>query len=60
MSLRCLEGDEVTVVIKKVHAGVCCEIQGGFRLFKLLIHLGHYWLIVEADAASLARRCQAC
>lgn len=33
--LRCLTGDKVIRVLKKVHVGVCGEHQGHFRLFNI-------------------------
>lgn len=39
--LRCLVG-KVTKVFKEVYAGLCGEYQGGFSIFKKLIHLGYY------------------
>lgn len=60
MPLGCLAGNKVTGVHKEVHPGVGGEQQGGFRVYKQLIHLGYYWFTMEVDATSFVRRCQAC
>lgn len=43
--MRYPPGNEMTMVIKKVHFKDCCEHQGGTKLSKQLIHLGYYWPI---------------
>lgn len=53
--LICIDGDEVTTVLKEVHIGDCGEHQGGSRLFKKILELGYYWPTLEADSLSFAR-----
>lgn len=47
--LKCIVGEQITMVLREVHAGECDEHQWGSRLTKQVMHLGYYWQTVEAD-----------
>lgn len=58
--LRCIVGEQITMVLREVHSDEGSEHQGGSRLPKQVMHLGYYWLTMQADSLSFTPRCQAC
>ena len=58
--LRCLGPREAREVVKEVHSGDCVSHPGKRRLYKQLLLLGYYWLIMKKDSEELVKTCHAC
>ncbi|RDX87782.1 Tf2-9, partial [Mucuna pruriens] len=58
--LRCLEGDELSYVIKEVHEGVCGTHIGGRALASKIARAGYYWPTMKRDCMDYVKKCDKC
>ena len=58
--LTCVNGDECTRIMVKLHEGICGSHVGGRSLASKVIRTGFYWPTVREDYARHAQRCKQC
>ena len=58
--LRCLEGLEISEVLKDIHEGDCGNHTGGRALFSRILRTGYYWPTMRKDAINYSQKCDAC
>lgn len=58
--LRCLTLDESHYVIRDVHEGECGNHLGTRSLIHKIVHMGYYWLSMQADTKAYIRACDKC
>ena len=57
---RYLGPRETREVVRVVHSGDCGSHPRKRRLYKQLLLLGYYWLIMKKDSEELVKTCHAC
>ncbi|KAK5773087.1 hypothetical protein PVK06_049391 [Gossypium arboreum] len=58
--LRCVDAVEARKILEDVHEGICRTHANGFSMARKTIRLGYYWLTMESDCFSFARKCHKC
>nr|XP_023885972.1 uncharacterized protein LOC111998095 [Quercus suber] len=58
--LKCLGPEEAEKMVKEVHSGECREYQGKKRLYRCLLQMGYYWLVMKKDTAEFVKKCHSC
>ncbi|XP_070008532.1 uncharacterized protein [Nicotiana sylvestris] len=58
--LRCVDAEEAGRNMHEVHIGVCAPHINGYVLAKKIIRAGYYWMTMEKDCFSFARKCHQC
>ncbi|KAK5835495.1 hypothetical protein PVK06_011184 [Gossypium arboreum] len=58
--LKCVDAVEARKILEDVHEGICGTHANGFTMAKKIIRLGYYWLTMESDCISYARKCHKC
>ncbi|XP_017250742.1 uncharacterized protein LOC108221371 [Daucus carota subsp. sativus] len=59
-SLKFIDGDECTYVMREVHEGICGNHSGGNLLAMKILRQGYYWPTLRSDAFEFARACDKC
>ena len=57
---RCVQENEVQVVLRDIHDGECGNHIGGRNLAKKASRMGYYWPTMNKDAVEFSRKCDAC
>ena len=60
IELRCVTYEEVAVIIREMHEGICGWHISSQFMAKMILCRGYYWLTMEADCANNVRRCRQC
>ena len=55
--LRRLTPDESHYILRDVHEGACGNHSGARSLVHKIVHIGYYWLSMQADAKSYVKVC---
>ena len=55
--VRCVNNQEVEIIMNDVHSGVCGPHMNGYVLEKKIIRAGYYWLTMERDCFQFVRKC---
>ncbi|KAK5803374.1 hypothetical protein PVK06_031019 [Gossypium arboreum] len=58
--LRCVDNVEARKILEDVHEGICGTHANGFSMARKIMRLGYYWLTMESDCISFARKCHKC
>ena len=58
--LRCLNATEVKKLLEEVHEGICGTHASGFMMARQIMRAGYFWLTMEGDCISYARKCHKC
>lgn len=58
--LRCVDAIEARKILEDVHEGICGTHANGFTMARKIMRLGYYWLTMESDCISFARKCHKC
>ncbi|XP_012481008.2 uncharacterized protein LOC105795905 [Gossypium raimondii] len=57
MLLRCVDAVDAKRILEDVHEGICGMHTNGFTMARQIMRLGYYWLTMERDCSSYARKC---
>ena len=60
IELRCITYEEVEVILKEMHEGICGGHINPQFMAKMILQRGYYWPIMELDCADKVRRCKQC
>ncbi|KAK5786888.1 hypothetical protein PVK06_041536 [Gossypium arboreum] len=58
--LRCVDDVEARKILGDIHEGICGTHANGFSMARKIMRLGYYWLTMESDCISFARKCHKC
>lgn len=58
--LVCIPSKEVKGILSYLHEGEPAGHVGGRKLWKIALHQGYYWPIMQRDAQDFAKNCQEC
>ncbi|KAK5773320.1 hypothetical protein PVK06_049626 [Gossypium arboreum] len=58
--LRCVDDVEARKILEDVHEGICGTHANGFSMARKIMRLGYYWLTMESDCISFARKFHKC
>ncbi|KAK5777126.1 hypothetical protein PVK06_045092 [Gossypium arboreum] len=58
--LRCVDTIESRKILEDIHEGICGTHANGFTMARKIMRLGYYWLTMESDCISFARKCHKC
>ncbi|KAK5785449.1 hypothetical protein PVK06_040037 [Gossypium arboreum] len=58
--LRCIDAVEARKILEDVHEGIFGTHANGFTMARKIMRLCYYWLTMESDCISFARKCHQC
>ena len=58
--LRCLDKDEIEVILKELHSGLAGGHFGGETTAHKILRDGYYWPTLFRDSYTFVRKCQEC
>jgi hypothetical protein len=58
--LRCVKKREADMLIEEIHEGAFGTHANGHAMAKKILRAGYYWLTMQADCISYARKCHKC
>lgn len=58
--LLCFNRAQAERIMNEVHGKVCGPHMSGPMLAKKILHIGHYWLTLEADCNEHVKKCYQC